>query len=372
MHLIKLPALRMACVLTALLLTLFSHSASSGTTADYLSYDAYYEAHPEQLGALKALGKAVRSDPTPISVAHTPVRIGIIYPSLQVSDYWPRSISSFEQRLQALGIRYTLKTRFTKPNTEVDKQIRQIEEILAWQPDYLIYTLDSARQRSMVERLIRGTNTKLILQNITTPVREWGEKQPFMYIGFDHAEGAKILARYHTTRIPQGTGYGVVFRSKGLVSEMRGQTYIQEVGNFHQLKASYYTDSSRSGGYRAALQILTEHPDIRYIYACSTDTALGSVDALKEQGRNDVIVNGWGGGAAELEALRKGELQVVLMRMNDDNGVSMAEAIKRDLEGMPVPLIYSGDFAVLDSSMSSEEILQFERRAFRYSGITPH
>lgn len=361
--------------LHTLLITLmvaFSPLALSGASGDYLSYDGYYRAHPQQLNAVQALTTAVRNDPDPIATAHETVRIGIIYPSLQVSDYWPRSIASFEKRLQALGIRYTLETRFTKPNTEVDKQIQQIEELLAWQPDYLIYTLDSARQRSMVERLIRGTDTKLILQNITTPVREWGEKQPFMYIGFDHAEGAKILARYHKSRIPQGTGYGVVFRSKGLVSEMRGQTYIQEVGNYHHLKASYYTDSSRTGGYEAALRMLNEHPDIGYIYACSTDTALGSVDALKALGRDDVIVNGWGGGAAELDALRRGELQVVLMRMNDDNGVSMAEAIKRDLQGLPVPLIYSGDFTVLDASMSGEEISEIERKAFRYSGITPH
>jgi autoinducer 2-binding protein LuxP len=53
--------------------------------------------------------------------------------------------------------------------------------------------------------------------------------------------------------------------------------------------------------------------------------------------------------------------------MNDDNAIAIAEAIKRDLEGKPQPLIYSSDFVVLDDSMSVEEIQAYEALARRYS-----
>lgn len=99
----------------------------------------------------------------------------------------------------------------------------------------------------------------------------------------------------------------------------------------------------------------------------STDVALGAVDALKELGRDDVMINGWGGGSAELEALSKGELDVTVMRMNDDTGIAMAEAIKWDLEGKPVPTVYSGDFEVVTKSDSPERIEALRKRAFRYS-----
>lgn len=55
------------------------------------------------------------------------------------------------------------------------------------------------------------------------------------------------------------------------------------------------------------------------------------------------------------------------MRMNDDTGVAMAEAIKWDLEGKPVPKVYSGDFELVTSSDSKEKIERFKQRAFRYS-----
>ena len=341
--------------------------ALAGSLSDYWKYDEYYAQHPEQKEASRELIDAVRKDGQKIEGQTRKIKVGVIYPSFQFSNYWPRSVKSFELRMKELGIDYTMQTRYTKPNTEVSKQAKQIEEMLKWQPDYLIYTLDSARQRALIERLIRGTDIKLILQNITTPIKAWGDNQPFMYSGFDHAEGAKILAGYHKKRMPEGTPYGVVFRSKGFVSEMRGLTYIQEIGDYHQLSSSYYTDSSRPAGYTVTKQIISDNPTVAYIYACSTDTALGAVDALAELGRTDVIVNGWGGGSEEIEELKKGSLQVVLMRMNDGNGVSMAEAIKRDLEGKTVPLIFSGDFTVLDDSMSLQEIEEIERHAFRYS-----
>lgn len=357
----------MTRLLLALLILSIASTASASKLADYWKYDEYYSAHPDELQASTELVETVRKDAVPIARKVDKVKVGIIYPSHQFSNYWPRSVKSFQLRMDELAIPYEVRTRYTRPNTEVSVQVQQIEEMLRWKPDYLVYTLDSARQRAVVERLIRGTDIKVILQNITTPIKEWGDDQPFMYIGFDHAEGAKILARYQKKRQPEGSPYGVVFRSKGFISDMRGLTYIQNIGQYHQLRSSYYTDSSRPGGYAAAKKIVAESPDLRYIYATSTDTALGTVDALAELGRQDIIVNGWGGGAEEIAELKKGTLQVVLMRMNDGNGVSMAEAIKRDLEGKKVPLIFSGDFTVLDDSMSLTEIERIERFAFRYS-----
>ncbi len=84
-----------------------------------------------------------------------------------------------------------------------------------------------------------------------------------------------------------------------------------------------------------------------------------------------MLLNGWGGGSAELEAIKKGELDVTVMRMNDDNGVAMAEAIRlrlldRDRE---VPTIFSGQFKLVSGSTPKEEIRTFQKRAFRYSGL---
>ena len=56
------------------------------------------------------------------------------------------------------------------------------------------------------------------------------------------------------------------------------------------------------------------------------------------------------------------------MRMNDDTGIAMAEAIKWDLAGLEVPTVYSGEFEVVTKDDSPERISELKQRAFRYSG----
>ncbi|OXX72331.1 ABC transporter substrate-binding protein, partial [Vibrio sp. V03_P4A6T147] len=119
--------------------------------------------------------------------------------------------------------------------------------------------------------------------------------------------------------------------------------------------------------FDATLRILKQTPDINFIYACSTDVALGAMDALQQQNREDITLNGWGGGEAELDALQNSTLDVTIMRVNDDAGVAMAEAIKWDLEGKPVPTVYSGDFELVTKEVSSAYIEKLKKRAFRYS-----
>lgn len=341
---------------------------SAASLSDYWSYPEYYQGHQEQLPWLNELANAVRSEPVPLEGGQErPVRIGLVYPSMQSSSYWTDNERAFVTRLDQLGIRYELQARYTEPSTQLTEQLKQIRELLEWKPDYLVYTLDSVQQRMIIERLMLSHNTKLILQNITTPLKVWGERQPFLYAGFDHAEGARRLADYFSRRFPEHARYAVLFRNRGVVSQMRGTGFIQAVKASHELRASYYTDASREGGRAATLKLLAGYPDLDYIYACSTDVALGVIDGLQQLGRQDVLVNGWGGGAEELEQLRLKSMNVVLMRMNDDSAIAMAEAIKRDLAGLSVPLIYSGTFVVLDEDMPEALVHRYERLSRRVS-----
>ncbi|MCG8618309.1 MAG: substrate-binding domain-containing protein, partial [Desulfobacterales bacterium] len=138
--------------------------------------------------------------------------------------------------------------------------------------------------------------------------------------------------------------------------------------------AAYYTDGNRDKSRLAVLDILKTDPDIRFIYACATDVALGAIDALKQSpGTGHILVNGWGGGSTELKAILAGEMDVTVMRINDDNGVAMAEAIRLDLENRSdeVPQIYSGEFALVEKGIKPAALDRLKQTAFRYSGVTP-
>ncbi len=57
------------------------------------------------------------------------------------------------------------------------------------------------------------------------------------------------------------------------------------------------------------------------------------------------------------------------MRMNDDNGVAMAEAIKLDItsQSNKIPLIYSGQFVLIDKNIDDVKLDSLKQKAFRYS-----
>ncbi len=343
---------------------------------DYITVQEFHTLHQEQVERMEKFTDIVRKSGQPITAGtqQQPVRIAFIYPGEQVSDYWRRSIISFKQRMDEIGVQYEVFEYFSKPAVDIRLQEQQMRTALEKDPDYLVFTLDAQQHQRVIERLITKGRPKLILQNITTPLRSWEGKQPFLYVGFDHATGSEMLADYYLKHA-QGEGeYAVLYFSQGYVSAMRGDTFIEYLKKQTnlQLVASYYTDGDREKSKQATLEILQEHPTVKFIYACATDVAIGAIDALRQTGRlGDIPVNGWGGGSSELTAIMDGDMDATVMRMNDDNGVAMAEAIRLDLEGRgtEIPTVYSGDFVLVQKGIRQDELNTLKARAFRYSGI---
>ncbi|EAQ63453.1 luxP protein [Marinomonas sp. MED121] len=340
--------------------------------------DEFLAQHPEQEGISQAFADIVRQPATPLHIPPLkPVKIAVVYPANQISDYWVRSIKSFEARLKELNIPYEIESFLTQSthNESLRDQAKEILTAVNSEADYLILTLYKKQHKAIIERLISNQKTKVILQNITTPIKAWGNLQPFMYVGFDHVKGTQLIADWYIKQEIRHKRYGLLHFPKGYISQVRGDSFI-EYTNAHSelnLVSSYYTNSTRQNAYQNAINMLNENRHLGFIYASSTDIALGVSDAIAEQKRqNKVLVNGWGGGSAELDAIAQGKLDVTVMRMNNDNGVAMAEAIKLDLTGnkTQVPVIYSGDYELVTKDLSPAKLLRLKQHAFRYSGMT--
>ncbi len=349
-----------------------SKEASEGIS-EYIFADQYLVDHPEQAEASQAFELLVQAEAQKIEFDQSdPVEIAIIYPGKQVSDYWRRSVDSLKARLNEIGISYSIDEHFTSVGTEIALQEEEIRIALAKEPDYLIFTMDAKAHQKIIEQIIEQGKTKIVLQNITTPFKKWEGNQPMLYVGFDHKTGSEIIANKYMSYYEGKQKYGVLYFTKGYVSEMRGDTFIEYMDEHSEfeLVASYYTEGNREKSRLATLDMLEKTPDIQFIYACSTDVSMGALDALKELNLlGTVTVNGWGGGSMELESIADSELSLTVMRMNDDNGVAMAEAIKLDIVGSSdqIPTVYSGAFVIVDQNTDAAELNQLKSRAFRYS-----
>ncbi len=340
----------------------------------FITITEYLELHPEEKSISKAFSQIVQNPGQKISPDRQiePVTIAFVYPGQQASDYWRRSVTSFVARMEELGIKFELKEFFSKGGElEIRRQERQLKEALEHDPDYLVFTFDVNRHQKLIESILARGRPRLFLQNITTPLSIWEDNQPF-YVGFDHAIGTRMLADYFLGKSNPKNKYGLLYYSHGYVSTMRGDTFIKYMreGYGPSLVGAYYTDGQRDKAREATAQLI-KTDSLDFIYACATDVALGATDGLKDGGVKGIMVNGWGGGDAELAAIEQGILEVTVMRMNDDNGVAMAEAIRLGLlkEKDSIPTVFSGDFALITNTTSKQQLNVLEKQAFRYSGI---
>ncbi len=338
------------------------------------TFEEFRGTHPDQHRALETFAAQVSDDTPPHAKTSgdRPILISVVYPGDQVSDYWRRSVLSLKRRLTQAGVPFAVESLFTQPGTQIRAQERSIAEMLRHNPDYLVFTLDALRHKAIIERLLGRDSPQIILQNITTPVKAWDGYQPFLYVGFDHTAGSTLLAMEYIRRT-QGQGeYAVFFGPPGYVSQMRGDTFIRVISQRSDLRliSSYYVGFSREKARTAARSVIRQHPNLRFIFACSTDIALGIADALADLDlRNSVMVNGWGGGGPELDALEAGNLDFTVMRMNDDSGVAMADAIILDLNGRraDIPTVYSGQIALISQDTDPRALAAMRAQAFRYS-----
>lgn len=348
-------------------------SPSSANSPEYWSLQDYLTQFPAQHAISQRFAKVVRQPSVPLTqpLADT-VRIVMLTPDQQVSDYWSRNQQSLSKRLAELGVLFTLQKYSSLPSTSHREQEQQLADALQSDPDYLILTLNSQREVILLDKLMTRERPKIIVMNITTPLKHLEQKQPFLYVGFDHREGTRLLNNKIKEMMGNQASYLMLYGTRGYVSQARGDEFIEL--NMAEpdinMAQAFYTDVNPEKAKQAVLQTLREKPDINLIYACTTDIALGAAQALKILNKEDkTILNGWGGGSAELDALAAGDLDLTVMRMNDDSGVAIAEAIRLDQVGETalVPLIYSGAFAIIDQQTSQAELERLKDDAFRYS-----
>ena len=301
------------------------------------------------------------------------VKIAVIYPSQDVSDFWLRSYLSMEARFEEMGLAFEA-TQFASNMGDLLLQSTYSEQVARDDFEYVVFgPSELEAQQDDIKRLM-DAGKKVIVLNYDTPLQAWGDDQPLMYTTFSHLFGALNICNWVVDNLGTEGTYAMVRGIPGGIDDQRSggfQTCLEEKSDW-KLAYEHYGDFQREGGFNGAQQIIQAYPEVTLLHNANTAMAMGSVSAVQAAGVGDrVQVTAWGGTGDELEALRKGELLATPMRMSDDVGVAMAEAIRADIEGRAddIPLVFLGRIDIVSSESGPDVVDAFEKEAFRYTGI---
>jgi len=338
--------------------------------------DYYYWDEVQTAAELESLRKVVREDAVPIAVDVDEVKIALIFPAEDLSDSWLRGHIGMEERLKELQIPYEIITMGSRHDDHTIQR-DHLERALVEKYDYVIVgPTEIYVQADAIEQLIADPDIQVIVWNYTTPLMQWGktraEGQPLAYVGFCHYGGAQVLGQY-ILETYDFKNVAHIHGIPGATSIQRGHTVrdmLIEAGI--NIVYETYCDWDMDKAYEATEMILTAYPEVEHIHIISTDMASGAAAAIEEMGMTgEVVINGWGGGSKEQDLLLAGQLDFTVLRNQDDWGVSLAEIIKLDLEGLrdEIPLVFNGEMTLIDKTFDRAAIDEILEYAFRYSGV---
>jgi autoinducer 2-binding periplasmic protein LuxP len=305
-----------------------------------------------------------------------PVRIAVVYPSHDVSDFWLRNYLAMVARLEELGIPHET-TQYASGMGDHELQATYTDQVLqnADEFDYVIFgPTELSLQADNVKRLIDEEGLETIVWNYDLALKDWGDEQPLGYVAFSHLAGALNMCDWVVDALGTEGTFALVRGTPGSIDDQRSMGFAECLMERSDWEMAYehYGNFLREGGYDGTQLITSAYPDVTLIHNANTAMAMGSLSSILGLGLEDrIAVTAWGGTGDELEALRLGELAATPMRMGDDVGVATAELIKYHLEGRidEAPLVFVGRITIVHRDMDVEEIDAMEKEAFRYTGV---
>ena len=293
---------------------------------------------PEQVnapGKLEALQAATGEEAVKFSGKQDkPVRIALIYPSSDTSDFWARNYIAMTERLEQVGIEFET-TEFASRQIEHSLQSTYATQVAqdADLYDYVIFgPSELATQADNIEKLVQTDGLTTYVWAFHTPLKQF-KKQPAAWFDFSSAYGAQKICDYMLERLGNDVTYAMNRGIPGVTDNQRSGDFkdcVAEKGNWNVVY-EHYGEYQREGGFDGTNSIIQAYPEATVIHNANTAMAMGSVEAqVAAEKHGDIFSTGWGGTGLELDAIRRGELNATPMRMGDDVGAATAEAIKAE------------------------------------------
>lgn len=288
-----------------------------------------------------------------------------VIPKGTTHEYW-KSIHAgalkAKEELSAKGIKVDVIWKGPLREDDRDQQIQVVENFMTRRVDGIVLApLDSKALVAPVGNAVRAKIPVVVIDS------DLNSDKQLSFVATDNRKGGQ-MAGEHLGKLLGGKGNVILLRyAVGSAS-----TEAREAGFLETMRAKFpdiklvsvdqYAGATRESAYQAAQNILNRHgKDVNGVFCPCEPVTVGMLMALKNIGKNGgkVKVVGFDAGTQPLEALKKGDVQALILQSPMKMGYLGVETMVKHLRGEKVDSrIDTGVYLVTAENMSQPEVAE--------------
>lgn len=302
--------------------------------------------------------------------------IDIAWIGKTLNNPWWVSVADFaKMESENLGVNLTIAL----PQEEVDleKQVSMVEAAIQQKADAIVISASSSY--GIIPSIKKARKAGIKIVNFDTRIAD--DSLYDAYVGADDVDGAYKAGKFIAEQL---NGKGEVGLITGLLAQSTGvdrkEGFMKAVSEYPGIKvvaeasAEWRSDKAAN----VTTNMLTAHPNIKAIFACNDQMAVGMVNAVKAAGKkpDDLILLGYDGILDSVNLVADGWLDAFVALPNIDEGemgVKIATAlVLNDDYQYEREIIYPGPLVTQNvvEGLTDQTIYEYAAEHFPLRGVT--
>lgn len=321
------------------LLTLFI-MVNNSYGFEFVSRDVYFNERPRQVALMDLFDRVVNRSAEPLQFSQlNTVNIAVILPANKNRE---SLLSAFKKRMKSLKIDYRLDVIEYNLNINNDALFERYQKAMRFPPDFLITTLERFQQKAIVESILRRNQTKVILYDVSTPVKGWENNGSVFYTGVDYMASKSVLIDFISDVSLSKSELIAIAFSNGYKNHQFCNAYLDLFSeNDLNIVDIIYFDESEVSKTDLMDRLLSKEENV-FIFQCDNFLAPLFIDSLNAQGVHASIINRWSLTEADASSSALLEFQPPFEKIE----IAIAEMIKHHLESKQYPNVYKVDLII--------------------------
>ena len=225
------------------------------------------------------------------------------------NPFWAAEVASAEAEAASLGYETTAQAHLNDPDTQnqfIDSAISQ---------GVVAIILDPAGAEESVGAVQRATDAGIPVFLVNAEISEQGIAKTQLVS--NNAQGATLGAQYWADKMGEEGDYVELFGNPtDNNARVRSDAYAEVLDQFPGLVRLQQETANwdRAEGKEKMEIMLSANPGITGVIAGNDEMALGAIQALKDAGRDDVIVLGFDGNQDAVDAVIAGDMIATVLQ----------------------------------------------------------